>query len=186
MAETYKQIVLEGNKTGQKVDRKLYMLFVNVSSDDSTPEWELQGRGVEDASIEYNHDANQTTDILGNTDTDVSAAKPSMSFDPNNIRTGQKLNARLIDIERRGATSEMSTFKVLIVYAFLSDSGAGPFEADTYDNCTIVPQSMGGSNYVGMPFDLYLSGERTAGTATIKAGSGTGLATATFTAAEGI
>ena len=43
---------------------------------------------------------------------------------------------------------------------------------------------MGGSNYVGMPFDLYLSGERTAGTATIKAGSGTGLATATFTAAE--
>ena len=68
--------------------------------------------------------------------------------------------------------------------AFLSGTGAGPFEADTYDNCTIVPQSLGGSSYVGMPFDLYLSGDRTAGTATITPGTGGGLATATFTPAD--
>ena len=51
---------------------------------------------------------------------------------------------------------------------FLSESGTGPYEADQYANCSIVPTSMGGSDYVGLPFDLYLSGDRTAGTATIR------------------
>lgn len=186
MAETYKPITAEGGKTNQKIERRLHMLFVDVSDTQSTPEWELQGRSVEEASVEYNHDVNQTSDILGYVDTDLSAAKPQISMDPNTLRVGQKLNAKLLDIERRGATSELSTFKVLQVYAFLSDAGTGPFEADTYDNCTIVPQSLGGSDYVGLPFDLYLSGERTAGTATIKPGTGGGLSTATFTAADGV
>ena len=182
MADTFKPIAVEGGKANQKVERKLLMTFVDVSfSGGGSPEWELQGRSVEDASVEYNHDASQTTDILGKVDTDVAAAMPQITMDPNTLRAGQKLNAKLVDIERRGATSELSTFKVLQVYAFLSDTGAGPFEADTYDNCTIVPQSLGGSSYVGMPFDLYLSGDRTAGTATITPGTGGGLATATFT-----
>src|SRR5699024_494705 len=104
--------------------------------------WELQGRGVEDASIEYNMDVEQTTDILGRTDTKIGAAMPQMNLDPNTLRVGQKLNAKLVDIMRRGAVSELSTFKVLIVYAFLSAAGNGPYEADTYDNCSLVPTSM--------------------------------------------
>lgn len=136
MPDTFKPIAVEGGKANQKVERKLLMTFVDVSSSGgSSPEWELQGRSVEDASVEYNHDASQTTDILGKVDTDVAAAMPQITMDPNTLRAGQKLNAKLVDIERRGATSELSTFKVLQVYAFLSDTGAGPFEADTYDNC---------------------------------------------------
>lgn len=179
------QIMVENGKTDQKVERKLHMVFVDVSDTPSTPSWELQGRGVEDASVEYNHDVEQTNDILGRADTSISAAKPQMTFDPNTLRVGQKLNAKLVDIERRGATSELGAFKVLVVYMFLSSSGTGPYEADQYDNCSIVPTSMGGSDYVGLPFDLYLSGDRTAGTATITPGSGSTLPTAAFTAADG-
>lgn len=178
------QIMVENGKPDQKVERKLHMVFVNVADSPSSPEWELQGRGVEDASIEYNMDVEQTTDILGRTDTYIGAAMPQMNLDPNTLRVGQKLNAKLVDIMRRGAVSELSTFKVLIVYAFLSASGTGPYEADTYDNCSLVPTSMGGSDYVGLPFDLYLSGDRTAGTATITAGSGATLPTAAFTPAD--
>lgn len=176
------QIMVENGKTDQKVERKLHMLFVNVG-ESSSPEWELQGRGVEDASMEYNMDVEQTTDILGRTDTNIGTAMPQMNFDPNTLRVGQKLNAKLVDMVRRGATSELGTFQVLIVYMFLSASGTGPYEADQYDNCSIVPTSMGGSDYVGLPFDLYLSGDRTAGTATITPGSGSTLPTATFTKA---
>ena len=69
---------------GQKADRKLEMIFVNTGTAGGPDyQWELQGRGVEDASIEYNHDVEQTTDILGMTDTDVSSSKPSMELDPN-------------------------------------------------------------------------------------------------------
>ena len=177
------QIMVENGKTDQKVERKLHMVFVNVSDTPDSPKWELQGRGVEDASVEYNMDVEQNSDILGRSDTTISAAKPQMNFDPNTLRVGQKLNSKLVDILRRGATSELGTFQVLIVYMFLSESGTGPYEADQYANCSIVPTSMGGSDYVGLPFDLYLSGDRTAGTAIITPGSGTNLPTATFTAA---
>ena len=93
---------------GQKAERKLEMHFINVGTTES-PEWELLGRGVEDASMEFNHDANQVTDILGITDVDVSAAKPTLELSPNTIRAGQKLSEKLLDIERRNATSELST-----------------------------------------------------------------------------
>ena len=48
------QIMVENGKTDQKVERKLHMVFVNVSDTPDSPKWELQGRGVEDASVEYN------------------------------------------------------------------------------------------------------------------------------------
>ena len=102
---------------GQKADRKLDMIFVNVGGS-GTESWELLGRGVEDASVEYNHDTDTVTDILGITDVNVSAAKPELDL-------------------------------------------AG---------CTIVPQSLGGSDYVGMPMNVHLSNNKTLGTCTIAAG----------------
>lgn len=84
--------------TGQKADRKLDMIFVNVGGS-GTETWELLGRGVEDASVEYNHDTDTVTDILGITDVNVSAAKPELDLDPCTIRGGQKLSAKLLDIE---------------------------------------------------------------------------------------
>ena len=108
MPDTFKPIAVEGGKANQKVERKLLMTFVDVSSSGgSSPEWELQGRSVEDASVEYNHDASQTTDILGKVDTDVAAAMPQITMDPNTLRAGQKLNAKLVDIERPATSSSM-------------------------------------------------------------------------------
>lgn len=37
-------------------------------------------------------------------------------------------------------------------------------------NCTIVPQSLGGSSYVDMPMNVYLSNDKTLGTVTIANG----------------
>lgn len=163
--------------TGQKADRKLEMIFVNVgTSGGSGYDWEIQGRGVEDASLEFNHDVEQTTDILGMTDTEVSPSKPSMELDPNTIRGGQKLNEKLLDIERRHAISELGTFDVLLVHAYLGESADGPFAAEVHHNCTVVPTSLGGSSYVGMPMSIYLSNDSELGTATIAEGK------ATFTA----
>ena len=68
MADTAAAINLAN---GLKADRKLEMIFVNMGTGE-TEEWELLGRGVEDASVAFNHDTNQTTDILGITDTEVS------------------------------------------------------------------------------------------------------------------
>ena len=153
---------------GQKVDRKLEMLFVNVGTAE-TKEWELLGRGVEDASIEFNHDVEQITDITGVTDTTVSAAKPAITMDPNNIRGGSKLSEKLLDIERRNAVAEFGTFEILNVHAYLGDVN-GPYTAELHKNSTIVPTSLGGSSYVGLPLDVRLSNDKDLGTCTIEAG----------------
>lgn len=158
------------NLTGTlKADRKLEMLFVNTGTSE-TPAWELLGRGVEDASIQFNHDTNQTTDILGITDTEVGPAKPEFDLDPCTIRAGQTLSAKLLDIERRNATAELGTFEILNVHCYLGTATTGPFTAELHTGCTIVPQSLGGSTYVGLPMNVYLSNNKTLGTATITKG----------------
>ena len=154
-------------KAGLKADRKLDMIFVNVG-ESAKPEFELMGRGVEDASVEYNHETNQVTDILGITDTEVGPAKPELDLDPCTIRGGQKLSAILLDIERRNAVAEFGQFEVLHVHAYLGQESA--FTAELHKNCTIVPQSLGGSTYVGMPMNVYLSNDKQLGTATIANG----------------
>lgn len=167
MADTYTEFNLTAN---QKADRKLEMHFVNVGTSD-TPDWEILGRGVEDASMSFNHDVSQIVDILGISDTEVSPAKLQLDLDPVNIRGGQKLSAKILDIERRNAISELSNFEVLNVHAYLGETGS--HLAEVHKNCTIVPQSLGGSTYVGMPLNVHLSNDKTLGTATVAAGVAT-------------
>ena len=152
---------------GLKADRKLEMIFVNMGTSE-TAEWEILGRGVEEASVAFNHDTNQATDILGITDTVVSPAKPEFDLDPCTIRGGQKLSEKLLDIERRNAIAELGQFTILHVHCFLGTASA--FTAEKHTNCTIVPQSLGGSTYVGMPMNVYLSNDKTLGTVTIANG----------------
>lgn len=156
---------------GQKAERRLEMHFVNVGTE-AAKDFEILGRGVEDASTEFGHDASQVTDIIGITDVELSPAKPVLELDPNTIRGGQKLNAKLLDIERRNATSELGLFEVLNVHCYLGNT-AGPFPAELHKNCSIVPQSLGGSSYVGMPMSVYLSNDKTLGTVTIADGKPT-------------
>ena len=129
MADTAAAINLAN---GLKADRKLEMIFVNMGTGE-TEEWELLGRGVEDASVAFNHDTNQTTDILGITDTEVSPAKPELDLDPCTIRGGQKLSAKLLDIERRNAIAELGQFTILHVHCFLGTASA--FTAEKHKMC---------------------------------------------------
>ena len=146
---------------GLKADRKLEMIFVNMGTSE-TAEWEILG------SVAFNHDTNQATDILCITDTIVSPAKPEFDLDPCTIRGGQKLSEKLLDIERRNAIAELGQFEILHVHCYL---GTAPsFTAELHKNCTIVPQSLGGSSYVDMPMNVYLSNDKTLGTVTIANG----------------
>ena len=152
---------------GLKADRKLEMIFVNMGTSE-TAEWEILGRGVEEASVAFNHDTKQAPDILGISDTIVSPAKPEFDLDPCTIRGGQKLSEKLLDIERRNAIAELGQFEILHVHCYL---GTAPsFTAELHKNCTIVPQSLGGSSYVDMPMNVYLSNDKTLGTVTIANG----------------
>ena len=151
----------------QKAERRLFAVYVDISG--KTPQdtgwipvWEVQGKGVEDSSVELNPDDSTVTDILGITEKTVNKLEESQSFEPNTIRGGQKLNEILLDIVRKKDVSRLSNFTVLRAWTFLG--GSGIYEAEYDEACTITPQSIGGSSFIDMPMEISYSGKRTFGT----------------------
>lgn len=129
----------------------------------ATQERELLGTRTEDSSIEYNPDIETSTDILGNNYTDINKTQPQQDFDPFLVLGGSKLGAKLNDIRRRNALSELSQFTVYIITAFVGDSTNG-YEAEKQVDCTIAYNSMGGDSNVNFPISVYYSNKTTTGT----------------------
>lgn len=124
---------------------------------------EILGRRTEDSSIEYNADIETTTDILGINYTDINKTQPQQDFDPYLILGGSKLGAKLNDIRKRNALTELSQFRLYIITAYIGNSSDG-YEAERHVNCTITYNSLGGDSNVNMPISAYFSNESTIGT----------------------
>lgn len=124
---------------------------------------EILGRRTEDSSIEYNADIETTTDILGINYTDINRTQPQQDFDPYLILGGSKLGAKLNDIRKRNALSELDQFTLYIITAYVGDSTNG-YEAERHINCTITYNSLGGDANVNMPISVYFSNDSVIGT----------------------
>ena len=146
----------------QRAERKL-LLTVAEWTEGSDTERELLGRRTEDSSIEYNADQSTSTDILGINYTDINKTQPQQDFDPYLILGGSKLGAKLNDIRKRNALSELSQFTVYVITGYVGNSTDG-YEAERHINCTISYNSLGGDANVNMPISVYLSNDITNGT----------------------
>jgi len=146
----------------QRAERKL-LLTVAEWTEGTTQERELLGRRTEDSSIEYNADQSTTTDILGINYTDINKTQPQQDFDPYLILGGSKLGAKLNDIRRRNALSELSQFTLYVITAYVGNAQDG-YQAEKHTNCTITYNSLGGDANVNMPISVFFSNEITNGT----------------------
>lgn len=153
---------------GQKAERKLLVTAVNVgdsiTQSSGSPEWQIVGVGVEDSAIEFNPDTETVTDILGITETTVNKFETAQTLEPMTVRGGSKLAIKLYNQIKYNRVSELSMYEVMIIYAFVSGSSTGTYEAEVHKNCTLVPQSIGGSSYVDMPIDIQYSNDKVHGT----------------------
>lgn len=147
---------------GQRAERKL-LITVAEWTEGATQEREILGTRTEDSSIEYNPDIETTTDILGINYTDLNKTQPQQDFDPYLILGGSKLGAKLNDIRRRNALSELSQFTVYIITAFIGDSTNG-YATEKHTGCTITYNSIGGDTNVNFPISVYFSNNITLGT----------------------
>lgn len=147
--------------TGQRAERKL-LITVAEWMENSTETREILGTRTEDSSIEYNPDIETTTDILGINYTDLNRTQPQQDFDPYLVLGGSKLGAKLNDIRRRNALSELDQFTVYIITAFVGTSGA--YEAEKHTGCSIIYNSIGGDSNVNFPISVYYSNNITTGT----------------------
>lgn len=147
---------------GQRAERKL-LITVAEWTDNSTQVREILGTRTEDSSIEYNPDIETTTDILGINYTDLNSTQPQQDFDPYLILGGSKLGAKLNDIRRRNALSELNQFTMYIITAFVGDSTEG-YATEKHTDCTITYNSIGGDTNVNFPISVYFSNKITIGT----------------------
>ena len=147
---------------GQRAERKL-LITVAEWMEGTSQVREILGTRTEDSSIEYNADIETTTDILGNNYTDLNRTQPQQDFDPYLILGGSKLGAKLNDIRKRNALSELSQFTLYIITAFVGNSTSG-YEAEKHVDCTIAYNSMGGDANVNFPISVYFSNKITNGT----------------------
>lgn len=147
---------------GQRAERKL-LITVAEWMEGAQQVREILGTRTEDSSIEYNPDIETTTDILGINYTDLNRTQPQQDFDPYLILGGSKLGAKLNDIRRRNALSELSQFTVYIITAFVGDATEG-YAAEKHTGCTITYNSIGGDSNVNFPISVYFSNKITLGT----------------------
>lgn len=152
--------------TNQKAERKLLVTCVNVGDSvteaGGTPEWQPVGVGVEDSSIEYNPDTETVTDILGITETTVNKLEVSQSLEPMTVRGGSKLAIKVYNQVKYNKLSEMAMWEVMQIHAYVGDEGE--YEAEVHKNCTLTPQSLGGSSNVDMPIEISFSNDKVHGT----------------------
>lgn len=149
----------------QRAERKLLITvaeWTEGAGTSATQEREILGRRTEDSSIEYNPDIQTSTDILGINYTDVNKTQPQQSFDPFLILGGSKLGAKLNDIRKRNAYSELSQFTLYIITAYIGDATNG-YDAEKHTDCTILYTSLGGDANVNMPIEVHFSNKVTAG-----------------------
>ena len=157
-------------KENQKAERKLLVTCVNmgdsISAGEGTPKWVPIGVGVEDSAIELNPESSKSTDILGITESSVDKLEPTQSLSPMTVRGGNPLLFKLNDIQERNALSEFSLFEVMIIKAYIDEGTdeAHAYHAEVHRNCTIIPQSIGGSSYVDMPVNIDYSNDKILGT----------------------
>lgn len=123
---------------------------------------EILGIRTEDSSIDYNVDSETSTDVRGNTYTDVNKTEPQQDFDPFYIRGGSRLGAILNDVRKRNALSELNQFTVYVITTFVGSTGL--YEAEKHTDCTILYSSFGGDTRVNMPIEVHFSNKITNGT----------------------
>ena len=155
---------------GQRAERKLLITVAewqettgSGQNATTTQVREILGTRTPDSSIEYNADIETSTDIRGFNYTDINRTQPQQDFDPYLILGGSKLGAKLNDIRRRNALSELSQFTIYVITAFIGNAQDG-YEAEKHTDCTIAYNSIGGESNVNFPISVYFSNIITTGT----------------------
>lgn len=147
-------------KTG-KAKRKDLAFFYKVP--DGEPTYEIIGKRIEEASISQSAEVESVTDILGNTETDLSSYEKTTDLDPVYMEGGNKFAEFLDNLEETNAILDdcKATFLVVKMYKTSTDSKYVAWEQDAIVELT---EFGGDTKGVNMPCTLHWVGERTMGT----------------------
>lgn len=168
------------NFANPKVETKRFKIYADVGNS-TTPEWELQGRGVESWTIEENSDVNKVTDVLGFVDMERGTAQPTQSGVAIKLRQGSKFAEMLFDAWYRHDTTELDAVKILQKFEFADGATEDTCLARLEEDVMIAINNFTGEagGYLGFECDFHYANKTTYGTMSKVDGE-----TITFTAEE--
>ena len=148
----------------QRAERKLLITVAEWTPDGaSEPVRTILGRRTPDSAIEINADSETTTDVLGINYTDLAKTQPQQSFDPAYIIGGDAFTSYMAEAVMANRISDYNQrFDVYIIAAWLTD-GSGHYYAVRHNACTIIPDNLGGEDFVAMNYTVYFSNDITEG-----------------------
>lgn len=148
-----------------KVETKRFKIYADVGSS-STPEWELQGRGVESWTVEENSDVEKVTDVLGYVDMERGTAQPTQSGVALKLRKGSKLGQILFDAWYSRDNSKIDAMKFLQKFEFADGESEDTCLARLEEDVMISINSFTGEagGYLGFECDIHYANKTTLGT----------------------
>lgn len=145
---------------GTKFKRQFLAHYIDSSFGSETASYLRLGKDLEEFSIEMNPDVESKSNILGESTTNVKGYQPQATVESFYAYKGDALFEHLAKcLNGRETGSELETTVVDV----LVDS-EGTIEWAYRENVIVVPSSIGGSDGVQIPFDIYYNGNRISGT----------------------
>lgn len=148
-----------------KVETKRFKIYADVGSGTS-PEWELQGRGVESWTVEENSDVEKVTDVLGTVDMQRGTAQPTQSGVAVKLRKGSKLGQMLFEAFYKRDYSKLNAIKILQKFEFIDGTDSDTCLARLEEDVMIAINNFTGEagGYLGFEIDIHYANKTTTGT----------------------
>lgn len=153
------------NYANPKVETKRFKIYADVGGS-STPEWELQGRGVESWTVEENSDVEKKTDVLGYVDMERGTAQPTQSGVAVKLRKDSKFGEMLFNAWFKRDTSKLDAIKMLQKFEFADGKTEGTCLARLEEDVMIAINNFTGEagGYLGFEIDIHYANKTTTGT----------------------
>lgn len=148
-----------------KIETKRFKIYADVGIS-STPEWELQGRGVESWTVEENSDVEKQTDVLGMVDMERGIPQPTQSGIAIKLRKASKLGQMIFDAWFNRNYEKLNSVKILQKFEFADgpdeDTCLARLEEDVMIGVNNFSGEAGG--YLGFEVDFHYANKTTTGT----------------------
>lgn len=124
-----------------KVKTEKIKYYYNLGTSEA-PEWELQGRGVENWTQDMGSDIEKTKDVLGYVDMERSDPEPTQSGVVVKLRKGSKFAEKIAEAEYTGDWSFFDSMEILKKYEFVDGSTSDKCKARLEKNVMLTINSM--------------------------------------------
>lgn len=145
-----------------KAQRKTLMFFFKVPGD-SSPVYEIIGKGIEEAGISQSANVETVVDILGNAETTLDQYEKTTELDPIYVTGDSKFSQWLDEVEEKEKILDDAQATFLVVKAYKT-TGESKYVAWEQKAVVELTDFGGGTKGVNLPCTLHWCGPRTFGT----------------------